>query len=113
MDLSQNISPPRAPCGAKNRIGEIGKLQLRKQMSMDDVGKERPSNDRGQRGYLTKQKSIDTNVLGRQQKMFQVNLVKQMSVQSLPDTPRVVRKALDKRLKKEQGMTILVGAHSF
>ena len=90
-----------------SRIGENRKLQLRKQMSMD-VGKEKPSNNGGQSGYLTKQKSIDTNVLGRQQKMFQVNLVKQMSLQSLPDTPRVVRKALDKRLKKEQGMTILV-----
>ena len=89
-------------------IGEIRKVQLRKQMSMD-LGKERPTNDRGQRGYLMKQMSMDPNVLlRRQQKMFQVNLIKQMSVQSMPDTPRVVRKALDKRLKKEQGMTILV-----
>ena len=83
-------------------------MQLRKQISMDAV-KDRSTNNGGQRGYLIKQMSMDTNPLSRhQQKMSQVNLVKQMSLPSAPDTPRGVRRGLDKRLKKEQGMTILV-----
>ena len=89
-------------------IGGKGKMQLRKQISMDAV-KDRSPNNGGQRGYLIKQMSMDTNPLTRhQQKMSQVNLVKQMSLPSAPDTPRGVRRGLDKRLKKEQGMTILV-----
>ena len=82
-------------------------MQLGKQRSMDGAFKDRPTNNRGS---LVKQMSVDTNILSRQQKMFQVNLVKQMSVQSLPGTPRGVRKGVDKRLKKEQGMTVLVSS---
>ena len=83
-------------------------MQLEKQRSMDGAVKDRPTNSRG---YLAKQKSVETNMMmSRQQKMFQVELVKQMSVQSVPGTPRGARRGLDKRLKKEHGMTILVSA---
>ena len=37
-----------------------------------------------------------------------LDLTKQVSIQSAPCTPTGKRRALDKRLKKEQGMTILV-----
>ena len=37
-----------------------------------------------------------------------LDLTKQVSIQSAPCTPTGKRKALDKRLNKEQGMTILV-----
>ena len=64
---------------------------------------------KGRRGFLTKQMSVEPNLLSRQHKLVQVNLLKQMSMQSsTPSTPTGVRKTLDKRLKKEQGMTILV-----
>ena len=87
---------------------ESRKIQLEKQRSMDGAVKDRPTYSRG---YLAKQKSVETNMLlSRQQKMLQVNLVKQMSLQSVPGTPRGARRGLDKRLKKEQGMTILVSA---
>ena len=86
---------------------ESRKMQLEKQRSMDGAVKDRSTNNRG---YLMRQMSVDTNALmGRQQKTSQVNLVKQMSMQSVPGTPRVMRKkGVDKRLKKEQGMTVLV-----
>ena len=95
-------------------------MQLRKQMSVDgghnkisvDGGHNRTINTfdkKGGRGFLTKQMSVEPNILSRQHKLVQVNLLKQMSMQSsMPSTPTGVRKTLDKRLKKEQGMTILV-----
>ena len=87
---------------------ESRQIQLEKQRSMDGAVKDRRTNSRG---YLAKQKSVETNMLlSRQQKMLQVNLVKQMSLQSVPGTPKGARRGLDKRLKKEHGMTILVSA---
>ena len=106
----------------------IKKIGLRKQMSVDINVLEA---ERRLRGELRKQNSVDTD---HRQKMFQVDLIKQadliksrvdlikradliksrpdltkqVSIQSAPCTPTGKRKALDKRLKKEQGMTILV-----
>ena len=89
-------------------------MGLGKQMSVDTNVLEA---DRRLRGELRKQKSVDTD---HRQKMFQVDLIKQadlikradltkqVSISSAPCTPTGKRKALDKRLKKEQGMTILV-----
>ena len=106
----------------------IKKIGLRKQMSVDTNVLEA---QRRLRGKLRKQNSVDTE---HRQKMFQVDLIKQadliksrvdlikradliksrldltkqVSIQSAPCTPTGKRRALDKRLKKEHGMTILV-----
>ena len=104
-----------------SEINERRRLGLRKQMSVDTNVLEA---QRRLRGKLRKQNSVDTE---HRQKMFQVDLIKQadlikradliksrldltkqVSIQSAPCTPTGKRKALDKRLNKEQGMTILV-----
>ena len=111
-----------------SEINERRRLGLQKQMSVDTNVLEA---ERRFRGELRKQNSVDTD---HRRKMFQVDLIKQadliksradlikrvdliksrldltkqVSIQSAPCTPTGKRKALDKRLKKEQGMTILV-----
>ena len=105
-----------------SKINERRRLGLRKQMSVDTKQISVDTNvleaERLLRGKLCKQNSVDTF---HRPKMFQVDLIKQadltksradlikqVSIQSAPCTPTGKRRALDKRLKKEQGMTILV-----
>ena len=116
-----------------SEINERRRLGLRKQVSVDTNGSSNGTQrglrkhmsvdtnvleaERRLRGELRKQNSVDTD---HRQKMFQVDLIKQadlikradltkqVSISSAPCTPTGKRKALDKRLKKEQGMTILV-----
>ena len=101
-----------------SKINERRRLGLRKQMSVDTVDTNVLEAERRLRGELRKQNSVDTD---HRQKMFKVDLIKkadlikrrldltkQVSIQSAPCTPTGKRRALDKRLKKEQGMTILV-----
>ena len=111
-----------------SEINERRRMGLQKQMSVDTNVLE---TERRLRGELRKQNSVDTD---HRQKMFQVDLIKQadliksrvdlikradliksrldltkqVSIQSAPCTPTGTRRALDKRLKKEQGMTMLV-----
>ena len=110
-----------------SEINERRRMGLQKQMSVDTNVLE---TEHRLRCELRKQNSVDTE---HRQKMFQVDLIKQadliksrvdltkradltkrldltkqVSIQSAPCTPTGKRKALDKRLKKEQGMTILV-----
>ena len=111
-----------------SEINERRRMGLQKQMSVDTNVLE---TEHRLRCELRKQNSVDTE---HRQKMFQVDLIKQadliksrvdlikradliksrldltkqVSIQSAPCTPTGTRRALDKRLKKEQGMTMLV-----